>query len=182
MRDGAFSIVSNATVRRNGWCPECKGSLIPRLDEYDYPEAMCECDDSGRKRPAKPRRQKEYTFTYPVASRVKSNVDRQNERARDIGSRGQLDHNEWKRWLDAFNKECAYCGMITHSECIEHVYPLWRGGENTIYNTVPACRACNMSKFRSRVERWLQPRELERFIDRVMAATARLEREEPGGS
>jgi hypothetical protein len=56
-----------------------------------------------------------------------------------------LNADQWKKVLDFFNYECAYCGSkerITR----EHFVPFSKGGEYTINNIIPACKSCNSSK------------------------------------
>jgi 5-methylcytosine-specific restriction endonuclease McrA len=52
---------------------------------------------------------------------------------------------EWDIVKEHFNNCCAYCGKekpLTQ----DHVYPLFKGGEYTKDNIVPACKSCNSSK------------------------------------
>lgn len=107
-------------------------------------------------------------------------VAAQNERAEDLGVAGELDAGEWKRWAGCFDGCCAYCGERPRALCIEHVVPVSRGGENTIYNVVPACADCNMGKGPKEPLRWLErTSRLDGFVARVAAALARMEQKGP---
>ena len=49
----------------------------------------------------------------------------------------------------AFDNSCAYCGAKPDYTLIEieHFYPICSGGAHDLSNIVPACHACNRSKF-----------------------------------
>ena len=49
----------------------------------------------------------------------------------------------------AFDNSCAYCGAKPDYTLIEieHFYPICNGGAHDLSNIVPACHACNRSKF-----------------------------------
>jgi len=49
----------------------------------------------------------------------------------------------------AFDNCCAYCGAKPDYRLIEieHFYPICSGGAHDLSNIVPACHACNRSKF-----------------------------------
>tara|TARA_R100000084_G_scaffold90387_1_gene44395 strand:- start:252 stop:926 length:675 start_codon:yes stop_codon:yes gene_type:complete len=49
----------------------------------------------------------------------------------------------------AFDNCCAYCGAKPDYKLIEieHFYPICSGGAHDLSNIVPACHACNRSKF-----------------------------------
>ena len=49
----------------------------------------------------------------------------------------------------AFDNCCAYCGAKADYTLIEieHFYPICSGGAHDLSNIVPACHACNRSKF-----------------------------------
>jgi hypothetical protein len=57
---------------------------------------------------------------------------------------------------------CFYCGLRTNpfiTFCIDHVYPVSRGGSNDIGNLVPCCRYCNASKRDSLLDDWSNNRK-----------------------
>ncbi|MFD3623240.1 HNH endonuclease [Streptomyces sp. NPDC058698] len=52
---------------------------------------------------------------------------------------------------------CVYCGSAP-AEHEEHVQPLSRGGEHSVWNTAPACEPCNLSKGTRLVTEWIADR------------------------
>lgn len=51
---------------------------------------------------------------------------------------------------------CVYCG--NKSECVDHIFPLARGGTEHIENLVPACLKCNTSKGDKLLTEWIPER------------------------
>lgn len=97
---------------------------------------------------------KEYRKQYR-----KENIDRfrqYKQKRRTIKKRlpHTLTIKQWQQIKDDFNNECAYCGMTEEehrkrfNEQLhqEHFIPLFKGGEYTHNNIIPACRSCNSSK------------------------------------
>ena len=72
-------------------------------------------------------------------------VTKQNQRARRIGARGELTIAGWNAIMDANNSACVVCGS-TQDIAIDHIFPLSKGGSNTIDNVQPLCRRCNSRK------------------------------------
>ena len=105
-----------------------------------------------------------------------TNVAAQNIRAEENGAIGVLDAEEWKAWLAAFDDVCPYCREESDRFIIEHVIPLSRGGENTIYNVIPACWSCNERKGRKMPWGWLPAHRLDAFVDDVLDALDRYEK------
>jgi hypothetical protein len=57
---------------------------------------------------------------------------------------------------------CFYCGLRTNpfaTFCVDHVYPVARGGSNDIANLVPCCRRCNASKRDTLLDDWASNRK-----------------------
>ena len=71
---------------------------------------------------------------------------------------------------------CPYCREESDRFIIEHVIPLSRGGENTIYNVIPACWSCNERKGRKMPWGWLPAHRLDAFVDDVLDALDRYEK------
>ena len=53
-----------------------------------------------------------------------------------------------QRILDKTNGLCTYCGteLTLESLTVDHIIPIFRGGENDLDNLVPACWDCNTLK------------------------------------
>ncbi len=108
-------------------------------------------------------------------------IERHNRRAQRRGSTGSLTRTQWFKWRNAFGGACAYCGeKVPRSRkcelCLEHVVPISRGGDTSIFNVVPACWDCNAEKGTKLVDEWKghDPGFIEAFIGRVTAAAARM--------
>lgn len=52
---------------------------------------------------------------------------------------------QWQQVIDFYEGRCVYCdtGLYEHQD---HVIPLARGGAHALYNIVPACSRCNLTK------------------------------------
>lgn len=51
------------------------------------------------------------------------------------------------------NFTCVYCGSDQNLHC-DHVVPVSKGGETSLYNLVTACRPCNSSKRDKNLKEW----------------------------
>lgn len=61
---------------------------------------------------------------------------------------------DWLAALDEHGRQCFYCGSSEEIQ-IEHLVPLWSGGDNTRSNVVPACKSCNWKKRLRTVEQFM---------------------------
>lgn len=52
----------------------------------------------------------------------------------------------WKKILKAYDSTCLYCGNYFSLLTCDHVQPQSEGGDNSMYNIVPACEDCNSDK------------------------------------
>lgn len=68
---------------------------------------------------------------------------------------------EWETQLERFDHACAYCGCESELT-VDHVIPIIKGGCNLIWNVVPACARCNLSKNKSDLSEWYK---LQSFYD-----------------
>lgn len=107
---------------------------------------------SPRERKCKPCKSRQVVASqraHGEAHRVRRQAAKAGQRARAEGERGIVSAAEWRGTLDAFAHTCAYCEQ-PESEvgalCLDHVYPLARGGPNDAANVVPACAGCNSRK------------------------------------
>lgn len=79
-------------------------------------------------------------------------------------ARHRLTKSERMKILKKTDGHCAYCGcrIIYNEMQIDHVVPIYNGGEDTESNMLPACRSCNHYKgtsslgaFRNKLEKML---------------------------
>lgn len=71
-------------------------------------------------------------------------VNGNNNRAREMGRRANLELVEWLMLLVKYKFRCAYCGRIF--ETMDHILPISSGGGTTLTNVVPCCKDCNTAK------------------------------------
>jgi 5-methylcytosine-specific restriction endonuclease McrA len=110
---------------------------------------------------------------------LKATLYGHTERARRLGRPGEIEPADWVKWCAAFGHYCAYCGSGVPWPVVEHVIPLSRGGDNTIFNVVPACERCNSTKHARRPADWLDTLGLDAFFARVAAALEAMKRKRP---
>lgn len=65
---------------------------------------------------------------------------------------------DWHKVVAEFDSRCAYCMRKMRRLTRDHVVPLFKGGNHTISNIVPACRSCNSSKGTNTLEEWFNVR------------------------
>lgn len=69
--------------------------------------------------------------------------------ARRMAEREALsDHSAHiSQWVESEEKVCFYCDdACGDSYHVDHMYPISKGGDNTVSNMVIACPSCNLSK------------------------------------
>jgi len=76
----------------------------------------------------------------------------QMRRRRKIKMGGHHSERDWIRLLNRYDGRCAYCGEPATAR--DHVFPLTRGGTDTIGNILPACTHCNVSKYNLFLVEW----------------------------
>ena len=67
---------------------------------------------------------------------------------------------------------CAYCGTWNEKLTIDHIVPKSKGGPHfSRWNTIPACRSCNISKQNLPVFEWWRPQDFwtEEREEKLMA-------------
>jgi 5-methylcytosine-specific restriction endonuclease McrA len=75
-----------------------------------------------------------------------------NQRAELYGVVGRITTADARAVLNGAT--CHYCGSV-YLLGLDHVVPMAKGGPNIRANLVPACRACNSSKYRgNQPHRW----------------------------
>ena len=65
-----------------------------------------------------------------------------------IPKRRKLSKEERMKVYEKCQGHCAYCGCTLEYKDmqVDHVKPVYRGGEDDISNMLPACRSCNHYK------------------------------------
>lgn len=163
------------TFLRNGYWP---GSLIPESHPSRSTHVACLVPSGHPSRSTRvpadhPSRQvpvrdcaecdQEYTSNQPAQSyctaRCAKRAGRRRRRGREYGDGGSFRWTEVIRLFLAFGRCCAYCGaQVLGEPDPDHVVPLSRGGQNTISNVLPACRACNCDKRDLTLDEWAADR------------------------
>lgn len=67
---------------------------------------------------------------------------------------------QWAALVGAWDG-CAYCGVRTGPLQRDCMLPVSRGGRYTITNVVPACSACNASKWNVELTVWMRRKKLD---------------------
>lgn len=89
------------------------------------------------------------------------NCSRERMRRRHVTRRSVLNGSkgpshtlkDWIALLARYRGMCAYCG-IRKAEHRDHVFPIARGGIDSIGNILPACPSCNCSKGSKLLYEW----------------------------
>jgi 5-methylcytosine-specific restriction endonuclease McrA len=66
----------------------------------------------------------------------------------------RMTNEEWVRMQEVYGG-CAYCGAKTSPLTKDHIVPLSKGGDHSLHNVIPACRACNCAKWDQNLEDFL---------------------------
>lgn len=105
-----------------------------------------ECTMCGKVKPLT-----KFTFTELGLGKRKSkcfscqNILNNNRRTKIKNGIYTLTPADWENCKKHFDFKCAYCGL-EKKLAQEHFFPLFKGGEYTPKNIVPACSSCNSSK------------------------------------
>lgn len=86
-----------------------------------------------------------------------------NVRAKKAGAIGRLNRQE----VGAITGPCSYCGA--EADEWDHVEPLTRGGPNDVFNIVPCCRPCNLSKNNRTLLEWLMMKQRHLRLFKMIA-------------
>ena len=65
-----------------------------------------------------------------------------------------ITKNMWASVLRRYKNRCVWCGKDDVDLTIDHLIPIFRGGDNSFGNIVPACRSCNSKKGIKSVVGW----------------------------
>lgn len=71
-----------------------------------------------------------------------------------------LSAADWESLVAAWGG-CAYCRSTEGPFQKDCVLPISRGGRYSLDNVVPACRACNTSKWNDEVTAWMRRKKLD---------------------
>lgn len=98
---------------------------------------------------------KEYMKNYMREYRNKQKLLAEGNKVPENG----LPLKEWKKVIDYFDNECAYCGERDTELEQEHIIPVSKGGKYEMGNIIPACRSCNSSKQNKNIHEWYEQQE-----------------------
>ncbi|HEY8891040.1 MAG TPA: HNH endonuclease [Clostridium sp.] len=143
----------------NTWCKKCaiiKGGIIFQANkERSY---------ASHRKYESTAKWKEYSKRNQIQSKGNRTKWRKDHPEKCIEySSHHRNHDiteaEWRKELEVFNHECAYCGMAedeskrTQNQILhrEHVDT---DGYNDLRNAIPSCRSCNSSKHEDDFEEW----------------------------
>mgnify|MGYP001595056159 FL=1 len=95
-----------------------------------------------------------YAKEHPEVARSAA----KRRRAQLNGSiKNDISITQWEEIKIAFDNCCAYCDTNTAKLTIDHITPLTKGGQHTLWNIVQACKSCNSKKSRNGVLKPVQP-------------------------
>jgi hypothetical protein len=89
---------------------------------------------------------------YNTVSMGRVAARRYAEHHGDFTARIDLTIGQWVDICESWDYLCAYCGRppVTSLKrprlCMDHVVPIYRGGDHSAENVLPTCMACNSSK------------------------------------
>ena len=104
-------------------------------------------------------RNREWMLAKNRVNQRKYRVQRnERERLRKINLRAtpELIRAQWERIKRKHKQRCYYCGIKHDKLTIDHVIPISKGGDNSLYNIVPACQVCNSKKGDRSLVEWVQ--------------------------
>ncbi|RPJ70859.1 MAG: HNH endonuclease [Alphaproteobacteria bacterium] len=77
---------------------------------------------------------------------VRTLLNGHTRRARKKENGGIITKKEWEELLEKYNYTCLSCGRTDVKLTLDHVVPIFLGGENLIKNAQPLCKSCNSKK------------------------------------
>lgn len=108
------------------------------------------------------RNKKQHNKTYRENNLETIAIMKKEQRARKRAATiHKLSNRDIQKLLKFFKHSCAYCNerFLKNSKGkyqyhLDHVQPLSKGGNHTLYNLVPACQKCNTSKNAFDMKKW----------------------------
>jgi 5-methylcytosine-specific restriction endonuclease McrA len=82
-------------------------------------------------------------------------ANRRRARLRDGRSVGVSSEN-FREMCEASGWRCWYCLVFSKVLQREHIVPISRGGQDELFNVVPACASCNARKGSKLLSEWLE--------------------------
>jgi len=96
-------------------------------------------------------REKNNPEYYKIINLRKTN----KRRALRYKTKGRVTTADINKLIEDSNNICFWCDKEIKKMHLDHVYPLSRGGEDTINNLVVSCSVCNQHKSDKMPEDWL---------------------------
>jgi 5-methylcytosine-specific restriction endonuclease McrA len=94
---------------------------------------------------AEGKRRKDYKTSPDVRRRIKNR--RRAKLAKTISQKYSS-----KEIFEKYDFKCCYCGE--QATCLDHVFPISRGGPDIASNLVASCGPCNSSKGSKLINEW----------------------------
>lgn len=137
-------------IRNAGKLPTVAKLVYQQQRDYwqDHPDDKRKHDNERRRQYGRWRHMTDET--YRLYHRQKS----KRRKALERGSIGiQVTGRQVQARYAQFDHRCAYCGA-TGDLHMDHLVPITKGGTHCLGNLIPACTACNFSKFTHEAETW----------------------------
>ena len=123
--------------------PQLPARLSPE-ERAAYQQA---CQEAGRK--LSKDLQREAAQRLPNATQVRffKQIHSARRHVRMEGARiNDLTKKQWLAIQAAYHYRCVYCGCKPAKLTKDHITPLFKGGNHTVSNVVPASKRCNSRK------------------------------------
>lgn len=80
-----------------------------------------------------------------------------------MSNRAKIDKGTRKLVYDKYQGHCAYCGKpVEYKDMqVDHLHPIYLGGEDKLENYMPSCRACNFRKATMSVDKFREELKLQ---------------------
>lgn len=149
-------------------CSRCKADkplsdFYPHAKRKDGLNDWCkDCFRERRKQRYAAHRdeEKQYSDTYRKQHADSCNATTHRYRERIRNAEGRHTQRELEKCLKFFDYKCAYSGLpLGDNYQFDHVVPVSKGGDNTIFNLVPCLPNINLSKGAKDFETWYNEQE-----------------------
>lgn len=151
-------------------CKECRGIKFTPDNQKSTKEGYKICTSCGKEKPfdAFNKHAIGYLGLRPTCKECRSkerktekvrnqrNVSHQKRRSMKKNTVSNYSIDDWKKCLEFFNHQCAYCGASKDVFHKDHVIPISKGGGFIPSNIICACELCNITKGNRDVFKWFR--------------------------